>query len=439
MTLLRALAPWPTASLLASTLVSGCIVSADLGDAVTESSSSDASTGSSTTPNTSGVEGSESGTGDDGATGPLPDPTTGGASESGEDPSFFSCPPDAGEIQCSLEDQDCPDGFHCIPWALDDGDDEYDATVCALLVESPVARFEPCQIHPVCTDDCSVGDYCLVGPEGQGQCVGLCDGEGDDDTCNTGEVCDTCADCGFGTCFEGCDPIAPDCPPEAPLCARLNGEVGYSCIPGPQGSGGLGEPCELKASCSVGLECINAEVLNGCGGPLACCTELCDLDDGDPGCSNPAHACVDPFWPETPPAGQEHVGICILPEFDPCLTPGNCPPAGVDDSVPWCSLSNEANCPETSLAGFFNGVACEQTCTCELPCEDVSDCPMPVTGTATAECVTEPFGVGSPTSCMYSCDGGEVCPDGMTCSDALSIDGHDYCVWVSPAPPMECI
>ena len=176
---------------------------------------------------------------------------------------------------------------------------------------------------------------------------------------------------------------------------------------------------------------------DGCDGLGACCTELCDLEDGVPGCTNPAHECITLFFPDPGPPDQQHVGYCALPEVDPCAVPGNCPPPGIDSSVPWCSLANEAHCPDGGLAGFFDGIACEQTCTCQMPCMGPEDCPVPATGTATGECVVEPYGPGSPTTCLYACDAGQVCPDGMTCSDELGFGA--ICVWVSPAAPEECM
>ncbi|MEM7152520.1 MAG: hypothetical protein AAF799_06750 [Myxococcota bacterium] len=438
------------AALVASALsLGGCIIDADLGNAASESSGT---TGGSITE--TGLGGSEStvtdmgppGSGSGNVSTSGGSSTSGDASSSGEDPSaegstgepIFECPGAPGEAQCSPSEQDCPAGFRCIPWATDGGI-QPDSSTCVPLSDTPAARFEPCEIDAeTCSDNCGAGDYCFPDTGSGGNlCLGICDQDGDDATCDAGEACSTCAKCFFGTCFGGCDPLDPMCPEEASTCEWGTSIQGFGCLPIPEGTSAVGEPCDALDRCEEGAMCISAELLD-CGGPIGCCTELCDLEDGDPGCSNPAHECITLFFPDPAPPGQEHVGYCGPPELDPCLTPGNCPPEDIDDSVPWCSLANEGNCPTgLAVAGFFNGIDCEQTCTCEIPCMDDIDCPVPATGTATGECVTEPFGVGSPVTCLYPCDGGEVCPDGMTCSDELTGDFH--CVWVSPGDPTECI
>ena len=38
------------------------------------------------------------------------------------------------------------------------------------------------------------------------------------------------------------------------------------------------------------------------------------------------------------------------------MTPGNCPPSGIDDTYPWCSAYNESYCPDGGLAGYANGI-----------------------------------------------------------------------------------
>lgn len=411
----------------------GCIISADLGP-----SDTDGATGSTSSQPT---DTSASTTGPDpSTTDPTADSGTSGepTGDSSGDPPVFDCPPAPFEEQCDVVAQDCPAGFHCIPWSSE-GEANPHATVCSPLAETPVDRYASCTIDAeTCSDDCGVGEYCLLtDASDSGLCVGACDWDGDDATCMEGELCDTCAKCSVGTCWAGCDPLAPACPDGAPTCV-LSGEDGaFECLPVPDGGIGLEMQCATVFDCGPGLICAPEDYVNGCDGLGSCCTELCDLEDGEPGCSNPGHACIPIFFPDPGLPGQQHVGYCGLPELDPCLVPGNCPPDGIDDSVPWCSLANEGFCPVGALAGFFNGVACEQTCTCELPCMGPGDCPVPATGTATGECVVEPYGPGSPTSCLYACDAGQTCPDGMTCSDELGFG--EICVWVSPADPVECM
>ncbi len=342
----------------------------------------------------------------------------------------------AGEFQCDPYAQDCPEGLHCTPMDLD-GDAIDDATVCGALSGTPVESYGTCTFDAAaCTDDCALGSRCQPNPEqpGTGLCVPMCDFDDEVLACADGQQCQTCAECSVGTCLQGCDPIDPQCPESMPRCL-LVGE-GFVCVPAPAGRSGVGDTCDFAAQCDGSL-CAPAAAVGDCAG-ASCCTEYCDLLDGDPACTNPAHVCLSVFAPAPAPAGQEHVGYCALPSADPCLVPGACPPPGIDDTLPWCSEFNDIGCVDGGLAGYGDGMACEGGCLCAVDCEGpgAGNCPVPPTGTATPECVQEPFGPGSPTSCMLSCAGGETCPDGMTCTEQLS--GAPLCVWVSPLPPEEC-
>lgn len=424
--------------LLASALgPCGCIVNADLGRS-TEGDSDGPGASNATDPADSDASPGVSAT-DTGASSADTTPTdTDPSDETTGDPPSFACPPEPFEKQCDLAAQDCPAGFRCVPFTTHEVEYLSDATICTPVVEPAVDHLDPCQADTRgCTDDCGQGDYCYpnVGDYG-GLCLGFCGNDGDDAGCNAGELCLSCTKCTIGTCIPGCDPLVGECPEGAPTCTFALGS-GFGCVPRGEGIAGLGEQCQGYDWCAPGLHCVNEGDVDGCDGLGACCTELCDLIDDDPGCSNPAHACITLFWPGPAPAGQEHVGVCALPEADPCTIPGNCPPPGIEPNVPWCSLTNEADCPDGGLAGFFNGIACEQTCSCLDACVADVDCPVPATGTATPECVVEPYGPGSPTSCVYSCASGEVCPDGMTCTADLW--GDPICAWVSPADPAECI
>lgn len=417
-------------SLLGSLLLlPSCIVDADLGNTETEGASS-SSGGATLPPDTTGTTLS-----DDSTTGGSTPADSGDSTDSTGEPPSFQCPPEPFETQCDVVAQDCPTDFRCVPWSSIEGS----STVCSPTVAKPAARFDACTIDTdTCTDNCAVGDYCaLANGTTSGICLGLCDSDGDDATCDAGEMCATCSSCSAGVCFEGCDPLDPSCPSTTSTCTFSYPDTAFTCQPVPEGSGGLGEQCLQALECDPGLMCVDATNVDGCDGLGSCCTELCDLEDGDPGCSNPAHVCITLFFPEPAPAGQEHVGFCALPEADPCATPGNCPPADIDPTVPWCSLTNEAACPEPAFAGFFNGKACEQTCSCTIPCMGPEDCDTPLTGTATGDCVDDPTGPGSPTTCIYSCAAGETCPDGMTCTDQLT--GDFMCAWLSPADPAECL
>jgi hypothetical protein len=133
-----------------------------------------------------------------------------------------------------------------------------------------------------------------------------------------------------------------------------------------------------------------------------------------------------PFYlPGNEPPGLEHLGLCALPSADPCATPGNCPPAGIDDTYPWCSLQNEALCDGDLYGGYDNG--CEGGCLCGTPCEEDRDCPLPATGNAVPQCVEgEP---GQATVCLLPCTEA-ACPDGMVCTTLFT--GEPLCMWVTP-------
>ena len=433
MTFLHARRLRSLAGLASALALGGCIIDADLGNTETEGSSTSGPATSTTAdpPLDTSTTDAPTGTTDE-----PPGEESGDTSTTDGPPPEFACPPMPFEAQCDLYAQDCPDGFRCLPWTFE-GEFDPTATVCTPVAAEPVGHNEPCEVdYDDCTDNCPPGDYCLGSTEfGGGLCVGFCDPNFDEVTCAEGDSCTTCAKCGLGTCYPGCDPIAPDCPAEAPVCELDPPGDGFMCLPIPEGTRAQGEQCDALFRCETGLICVGEDAVDGCDGLGACCTELCDLDDGDPGCPNPAHACVDLFFDQEMPPGQEHVGVCTLAELDPCAVPGNCAPEGIDPTTPWCSLSNEAGCDEGGAAGFFNGLACEQTCLCDQSCMGPGSCPTPATGTATGECM-ELAGPGSPNTCIYSCAAGEICPDGMTCSDQLN--GESICVWVSPLPPEEC-
>lgn len=404
------------------------------------SASSDGGSSTCTAPNATDATSSEPPSSSESTTTADPSDVTTDEPTTGEPPPSFACPPAQGEHQCDPVTQDCPSGFHCVPWS-----DELgvlgEAFVCAPLVEAPAGRHEACTSDTAtCSDGCEVGTYCWPEDESGsgGLCVGTCSVEGDDETCLAGEACVTCASCGVGTCLPHCDPLAPQCPDGLDACLWYAPD-GFVCMPAEHLGGPAGQECEYINECAEGLFCGDASVWGGACQGVGCCTELCDLVDGDPACSDPGHVCISFYPPGLAPAGSEHLGFCGVPEADPCLVPGSCPPPGIDDTYPWCTDTNSEYCPEGSLAGYGNGITCEAGCVCHTSCVDPIDCPVPPTGTAVPECLDEPFGPGSPTSCLLTCDNGETCPDGMTCSEDLTTQsGEALCLWVSPLPPEEC-
>jgi hypothetical protein len=309
------------------------------------------------------------------------------------------------------------------------------AYFCAPVVDDPVARNGDCTRDPeTCNDDCEAYSFCHPETQdGQGQvCVGTCSGNnGFDQSCVRDEAC-----VGF-ICWPLCDPFDPQCPAGASTCIPVEDQR-IACVPWPAGNIGAGEPCGGISACQEGLVCVDAEEYGaGCDGP-GCCTPLCDLTDGDPGCSGPEHVCLPYYVPGEVPddaPGYDTAGFCGLPSAHPCLThPGACPPDGIDDTYPWCSPFNFNACPDEDWRLRFYDCLDRiepSGCACDLPCMDAGDCPVPATGTAVVQCEDTVLEVGS---CMLSCAGGETCPDGMTCSDVVSGE----CVWVSPVPEEAC-
>ena len=247
--------PLGVALFVSALSLGGCIIDADLGDAATGASTGMGGTtgpglgASESTVTDMGPPGS--GSGNVSATGGStsdPNTTSDGSTSTGEDPSaegstgepIFECPAAPGEGQCSPSDQDCPPGFRCIPWATDGGL-QPDSSTCVPLSDNPVARYEPCEIDTEnCSDNCGAGDYCYPDTGSGGNlCLAICDEGGDDATCDAGESCATCAKCFFGTCFDGCDPLEPQCPEGASTCEWGSQLQGFGCLPIPEGTAGV--------------------------------------------------------------------------------------------------------------------------------------------------------------------------------------------------------
>jgi hypothetical protein len=230
------------------------------------------------------------------------------ASSTGE-PSPFACPPAGLEQQCSVVDQDCPDGFHCVPGLSDGG---FDAVVCAPLAATPVPRYGACTFDvATCSDECEEGTYCWsTDDNGEGTCQAMCD-FGGEATCGAEETCLPCDACMVQTCFAQCDPLAPRCPGQDDLCFASSG--GFYCIDYPVGTLVSGDTCESPGQCAPGLECVSADAFGEACEGAHCCSSLCDVDDRGRPCSEPGHECLPYFIEGNAPVGLEHVGVCGVP------------------------------------------------------------------------------------------------------------------------------
>jgi hypothetical protein len=399
----------------------GCVV--DPGQADTEGSSEGGSSTTTVTDDDSGFVTS--------IEPPPPDTTDDTSTEgsTGEPPP--ACRPEPDTAECGLMSQLCPEGQHCVPW-FEEGVG-FDSYACRPVVDDPVPRLGECTPdHESCNDDCDEGYFCFPQTsDGQGVCVqGWCSPVGSiDQTCARDEACTFCEDCQVNLCMPMCDPLDPQCSAGVPACLPVEDDR-FACLPESHGELGLGEPCTELAACEAGLVCMEEAALGpDCAGG-SCCTELCDLVDGEPGCSNPAHECLPYLVPGDVAETLAHVGFCGLPSAHPCLTvPGACPPDGIDDAYPWCSPINFTACADGDWRLRY--IDCTDPepsgCMCLLPCTIDADCPVPTTGNAVPVCEDA-------EACSLSCAGGETCPDGMTCSDVV----FGECIWVSPLAPEDC-
>jgi hypothetical protein len=410
--------------LLGLVVVVGCVVDPGQADTGTEGSGSTTTTSATTDTGTT-------------STGPttMPDGATTSTGGSTGEPEP-ECRPEPGTNECGLMSIVCPEGQHCVPW-FEPGVG-FDAYACRPVVDDPVPRFDTCTPDlETCNDDCDEGYFCFPQTaDGQGVCVqGWCSGVGSiDQTCSFGEVCVLCEECQMTLCMPACDPLDPQCPGPVPTCLPVEDDR-FACVPEGYGDLGLGEPCIELAECRQGLVCKEAAALGPACVGASCCTELCNLEDGESGCSDPAHECLPYLVPGDVEETIAHVGFCGLPSAHPCLTvPGACPPAGIDDAYPWCSPINFTACADELW--YLRYIDCDDPepsgCMCWVPCTVDADCPVPATGNAVPVC--EDADVISDGVCSLSCAGGETCPDGMTCSDVVSGE----CIWVSPLGPEDC-
>jgi len=251
------------------------------------------------------------------------DPDEGGEVDSGGPGCTFTCPdpppPPPGStsggspaLECSLLDQDCPEGEKCMPWA-NDGGNVWNATRCAPTDNEPGQYGEACLVEGSGVsgiDTCALGLMCFgVDPRtNEGECAALCSGsEGDPfETllCDDPDLSCILINDVLPLCATECDPVAPACPGNQ--ACYLNGD-GFTCADVPDSAAAEGEPCVGVSGCSEGLMCAYGPAFE-CGAEPGegCCAATCDTTSVDP-C--PGNECL-PWFPEPAPAGYEHIGVC---------------------------------------------------------------------------------------------------------------------------------
>ncbi len=221
--------------------------------------------------------------------------------------------PDYGN--CSLMEQDCAEGFKCMPFSL--GGSIWDSAGCFPVDPDPVGLGEPCE-HELDEnggwsglDNCGWAAVCWdFDPDGPGHCEGLCidDGVADWAPCEDPAAVPSapCQSC-FCTCEVPCDPLASDCPGDT-MCVITTDLA--SCIPDASGdAGAAGDACEFVNGCDPGLACVAGEFVPGCEELASCCTPYCRVSD--PVC--PEGSVCEPYYPDgNGPPHLDDVGLCLL-------------------------------------------------------------------------------------------------------------------------------
>jgi hypothetical protein len=226
----------------------------------------------------------------------------------------FLADPDGGgtNVECSLWDQDCPEGEKCSSWSTQ-GSAISDATRCVPVSQGAGQPGDPCTVEQGGVDSCAIGADCwnVDGATGEGVCVALCTGS------EAAPICDnpaeTCAIANDGTlilCLPLCDPLLQDCP-TGEGCYYLDQQ--FICAPDTSGTqGGPDSPCDAVNACDPGLRCVPAGAASGCpAGSTGCCRPYCDMSAAD--VCGVGETCESAFAQGNAPPGAENVGICLLP------------------------------------------------------------------------------------------------------------------------------
>ncbi|MBK6916543.1 MAG: ribulose phosphate epimerase [Deltaproteobacteria bacterium] len=244
-------------------------------------------------------------------------PDTDGDESSGGDTCGFICPPDMGPIEdCDVWAQDCPDGQKCMPWA-NDGGNSWNSLKCVEVNADAGQPGDECHVEGSGVsglDDCALGSMCWnTNEEGLGTCVAFCGGTEAAPVCDDPQSSCVIANDGVLTlCLPLCDPLVQDCGPEE-ACYPVND--GFACAPEESGeTGGNGDPCEFLNVCDPGLFCANASAMPDCQDSTGCCTNFCDLNEGNTGCSGAGVECVAWYDVGQAPPGLEQLGACLIPE-----------------------------------------------------------------------------------------------------------------------------
>lgn len=220
----------------------------------------------------------------------------------------FTCPPPPGPggsgnpLECSITDQDCPEGEKCGPWA-NDGGALWTATRCVPLDSGAAGPGEPCEVEGAFVsgiDTCDIGLVCSPsGPDSFRTNEGVCGAFCDADPCAAGTLCTVAGPLNLGICGTICDPLAEGACPSESNCMPAG--LGFACNLAAAAVNAA--PCTAPGECDVGHVCTDA---SQCDDELSetCCVQLCSLDA--PECIG-AQTCTDYG---SPLSAYSNVGFC---------------------------------------------------------------------------------------------------------------------------------
>lgn len=243
----------------------------------------------------------------------VPDSTSTGSSSTG-DPfgGFIKDPNDVpyGD-ECSLYEQDCGEGFKCIPFLPKGASNIWGHSRCFPLDADAVGLGDACtyQDRPYSGhDNCPERSFCnRLDETGEGHCSEFCS-EPNNPLCSQPDTVPYvgCQECEC-TCEPTCSPLASDCL-DGWMCLVTWG-LG-TCAPDASGEGGYaGDPCEFINACKPGLTCVEGSFVVGCE-TGACCTPYCEVTD--PSCPQGSE-CLG-IWDEgMAPPELENLGWCLDP------------------------------------------------------------------------------------------------------------------------------
>jgi hypothetical protein len=201
--------------------------------------------------------------------------------------------------ECSVWDQDCPDGEKCNAWS-NAGGEYWNATICSSVHPDADEVGEPCSVDSSPAsghDSCITGAMCWeVDPHTlQGECVALCGGSELDPICPATTECVILNDGVLSLCLPTCDPLAATCN-AGESCHPVGTQ--WFCLPD-------GAPVVVghltPTLCEPGSTAIDPSTASFCEPDSElCCAQICDVTALD--CA-PSATCT--------PVGEGNAGVCI--------------------------------------------------------------------------------------------------------------------------------